>query len=133
MNLPLSQFISLQDADDDDSADAEPVKLGPPGEYIYKLKIEFPKDYTARPPVPFTLKRDYAEYTAEYKVDGNTLLGDRRLVLREREIPAAKARDYLNFRRALEADLVQHVAMETKTAGSAATAGNLKADDLDQE
>ncbi len=130
--LPLTQFISMQDADDDDSPDAEPVKLGPPGDYIYRIKLEIPKNYTARLPVPFTLKRDYAEYSAEYKLDGTTLSGERHLILHQKELAASKARDYQNFRRALESDLGQRVAMETATAGNAGTTTNLKADDLDQ-
>lgn len=136
--LPLTQFISLQDADDDDSPDAEPVKLGPPGDYIYRIKLEVPKGYTARLPVPFTLKRDYAEYTAEYKLDAATastaatMSADRHLVLRQKEMPATRARDYQNFRHALESDLGQRVALETATAGNAGSTINLKAEDLDQ-
>lgn len=132
MPLPLTQFISLQEVDDDDSPEAEPVKLGPPGDYIYRVKIELPPNYKARLPVPFTLKRDYAEYAADYKLDGATMTGERHLIVRQKEIPATRVRDYQTFRRALESDLSQQVAMETSTAGATGAAGGLKADDLDQ-
>src|SRR5712671_2981250 len=63
--LPLCQF-NLPDLgnSDDSDADAEPLKLGPKAEYSYKIKLELPAKYTARAPLPFSLKRDYADYKA---------------------------------------------------------------------
>ncbi len=61
--LPLCQFNLPDLGDDNDTdADADALKLGPKAEYVYKIKLELPAKYTARAPLPFSLKRDYAEY-----------------------------------------------------------------------
>jgi len=98
MLLPLSSF-SLPDIGNDDSdADSEPLKLGPKAEYSYNIKLQLPAKYTARAPLPFSLKRDYAEYEATYKLEGNVFTAGRRLVLRQDELPAARGPDYESFR-----------------------------------
>src|SRR6202162_3853722 len=106
--LPLCQF-NLPDlgVSDDSDADAEPLKLGPTAAYAYQIKLELPAKYTARAPLPFSLKRDYADYQATYKLEGNTFSADRMLTLREDEIPAPRAEDYQSFRHAVGYDLAQ--------------------------
>ena len=129
--LPLSQF-NLPDLDtsDDDGPDAEPLKMGPKAQYDYKIKLELPAKYTARAPLPFSLKRDYAVYEASYKLDGNTLTAGRKLTLLQDELPAARASDYQAFRRAVSADLSQHLAIESTVAGAPTVPADTKADDL---
>jgi tetratricopeptide (TPR) repeat protein len=130
LTLPLSQ-ASLPDADDDASdTDEDSIKFGPPGEMVYRIKLELPPKYVGRAPVPFSLKRDYAEYQASYKLDGSVFTAERKLVVREREVPASRTRDYLAFRRAVFSDQAQQVAVETTMAGSPTPPPNLKADDL---
>ena len=81
--LPLVQF-NLPDVDDDDDtdADAEPLKLGPKARYSYQIKLELPAKYTAHAPLAFSLKRDYAEYHATYKIEGDVFTAGRKLTLR---------------------------------------------------
>ena len=106
--LPLVQF-SLPDVDDDQSdADAEPLKLGPKGEYSYKVKLELPTKYTAHAPLAFSLKRDYAEYEATYHLEGGTFTAGRKLTLHQDDLPVTRAADYQSFRRAVGSDLAQH-------------------------
>lgn len=132
LDLPLSQF-PLADADEDDSGpDADPIKFGPPGDYIYRIKLELPPKYTAQNPLPFAMKRDYAEYQAAYKLDGNIFTAERKLVLRARELEASRTSDYMAFRRAVLTDLVQHVAVESSVAGNPTPPPNLKADELNE-
>jgi tetratricopeptide (TPR) repeat protein len=78
------------------------------------------------------MKRDYAEYQASYKLEGSTFTAERKLVLRERELPAERTGDYLAFRRAVFSDLVQRVSMESAVAGNGAPPPNLKADELNE-
>ncbi len=131
-DLPLSQF-PLADVDDEDSGpDAEPIKFGPPGEYIYRIKVQLPPRYSAQNPLPFAMKRDYAEYQAAYKLDSGLFTAERRLVLRERELDTARIGDYSAFRRAVLSDLVQHVSMESSVAGNPTPPPNLKADELNE-
>ena len=128
--LPLVQF-SLPEADDDDTdADAEPVKLGPKGEYSYSIRLELPAKYTAHAPLAFSLKRDYAEYEATYKVDGGTFTAGRKLILHQDDLPVARASDYESFRRAVGEDLAQHLSVESAVAGAIVPPADMKADDL---
>jgi tetratricopeptide (TPR) repeat protein len=130
IGLPLVQF-SLPDADDDDTdADAEPLKLGPKAEYSYRIKLELPAKYTAHAPLAFSLKRDYAEYEATYKVEGGVFTAGRKLTLHQAELPATRAADYLSFRRAVGEDLQQQLSVESSIAGAPVPPPDMKADDL---
>jgi tetratricopeptide (TPR) repeat protein len=131
LTLPLCQF-NLPDLgyDDDSDAEAEPLKLGPKAEYTYKIKLELPAKYTARAPLPFSLKRDYAEYQATYKLEGTTFTAGRTLTLRQDELPAPRATDYQAFRRAVSSDLGQFLSVENTVAGAPTAPADMKADDL---
>jgi tetratricopeptide (TPR) repeat protein len=132
MELPMAQF-SLADPDEDETgADAEPIKFGPPGEFTYRVKLELPGKFTAHAPLPFSLKRDYGEYRASYRLDGSVFTAERVMVMRERELPATRTGDYLAFRRAVLADLSQHLSLENTTAGAPAPPPGMKADELDE-
>jgi tetratricopeptide (TPR) repeat protein len=124
--LPFSQ-ISMAPADEDDT---DPVKVGSPVEYVYHLRLEFPAKYTERAPLPFTMKRDYGRYEANYKVEGNVFTADRALVTTMNELPAARASDYISFRRAVMADSEQHLSIDSTAAGTPTLAADLKGDDL---
>ncbi len=128
--LPLVQF-SLPDVDDDQTdPDAEPLKLGPKGEYSYKIKLEFPSKYTAHAPLAFSLKRDYADYDAAYQLQGNVFTASRTLTLHQDDLPVARATDYEAFRRAVGSDLAQQLSVESTVAGGLVPPADMKADDL---
>ena len=132
VDLPLSQF-NLADPDEDDTGpDAEPIKFGPPGEFTYRVKLALPAKYTAHTPLPFAMKRDYGEYHASYALEGSVFTAERSMVMRERELPADRAGDYLSFRRAVLSDLGQHLAVENLAAGAATPPPDMKADDLNE-
>jgi tetratricopeptide (TPR) repeat protein len=132
LDLPLSQF-SLADADDDDTAsDSEPIQFGPPGEFVYRVKLVLPAKYVTRAPLPFSMKRDYADYAATYKVEGSTFTAERTLLMRQRDLSASRTSDYLAFRRAVLSDLGQHLSLETTVAGTPAPPAGMKADELDE-
>ncbi len=128
--LPLCQFNLPDLGDDDGGANADPLKLGPKAEYVYKIKLQLPANYSARAPLPFSLKRDYAEYQATYKLDGTTLTAARTLTLRQDEIPAPRVTDYQAFRRAVTSDLGQFLSVENTVAGTPTAPADMKADDL---
>jgi tetratricopeptide (TPR) repeat protein len=128
--LPLVQF-NLPDVDPDDpDNDGEPLKLGPKGEYSYKVKLELPAKYSAQAPLAFSLKRDYAEYEATYKVENGVFDAGRKLVLHQDELPVDRASDYASFRRAVGADLSQQLAVENASAGGIVPPSDMKVDDL---
>jgi tetratricopeptide (TPR) repeat protein/transglutaminase-like putative cysteine protease len=130
--LPLCQFNlpDLTNADDDSDADAESLKLGPKADYVYKIKLELPAKYTAHAPLALSVRRDYAEYQATYKLEGTTFTAARTLTLRQDELPALRATDYQAFRRAVSSDLGQFLSLENTVAGTPAAPADMKADDL---
>src|ERR1039458_9585163 len=132
LGMPVCQFNlpDLSNIDDDSDADAEPLKLGPKAEYTYEIKLELPAKYTAHAPLPFSLKRAYAEYQATYKLEGTTFTAGRTLILRQDELPAPRAEDYEAFRRAVSSDLGQFLSVENTVAGSPTPPADMKADDL---
>ncbi len=130
LTLPLCQFNLPNLGDDDGDPDAEPLKLGPKAEYAYKIKLELPARYTAHAPLPFSLKRDYAEYEATYTLQGTTFSAGRTLTLRQDELPAPRAEDYQAFRRAVNSDLGQFLSLESTVAGTPTAPADMKADDL---
>src|SRR5580658_1141165 len=129
--LPLCQF-NLPDIGngDDDDADAEPLKLGPKAEYVYKIKLELPAKYTAHAPLAFSVNRDYAAYQATYKLEGTSFTAERMLTLSQDELPAPRAGDYQAFRRAVSSDLGQFLSVENTVAGTLTPPADMKADDL---
>jgi len=129
--LPLVQF-SLPDVGDPDDADtdADPLRLGPKAEYSYKIKLELPAKFTAHAPLAFSLKRDYAEYEAKYQVEGAVFSAGRKLILRQDELPVARAADYESFRRAVGADLGQQLSIENASAGGFVPPADMKGDEL---
>jgi Flp pilus assembly protein TadD len=134
MLMPMSSFnlpdVGAADSDDSD-ADSEPLKLGPKGDYVYKIKVQLPAKYTAHAPLPFSLKRDYAEYEAKYEVDANGIFtAGRKLTLNQDDLPTARGPDYSAFRRAVNSDLGQQLSVETAVAGAPVPPADMKADDL---
>jgi tetratricopeptide (TPR) repeat protein len=130
--LPLCQFNLPDPGDGDDDADAEneTLKLGPKAEYAYRIKLELPAKYTAHAPLPFSLRRDYADYEATYKLEGTTFTAARTLTLRKDELPALRAEDYQSFRHAVGSDLGQFLSVENTVAGAPTPPADMKADDL---
>jgi len=130
--LPLVQFnlpdVNADDVDPDSNPD--PLKLGPKASYSYQIKLELPAKYSAHAPLAFSLKRDYAEYQATYKIDSGTFTAGRKLTLHDDELPVARASDYESFRRAVSADLAQKLSVESTVAGAPAPPADMKADDL---
>jgi tetratricopeptide (TPR) repeat protein/transglutaminase-like putative cysteine protease len=132
LTLPLCQFNlpDIGNGDDDSDADAETLKLGPKAEYVYKIKLELPAKYTAHAPLAFSVRRDYGEYQATYKLDGTTFTATRTLTMRQDELPAPRATDYQAFRRAVSSDLGQFLSVENTVAGTLTPPADMKADDL---
>src|SRR5438874_2802334 len=124
--LPFSQ-MQMADADPDDT---DPVQVGSPVNYVYKLRLEFPAKYSETAPLSFSIKRDYAHYEATYRVAANVFTADRTLVTSVNELPSARANDYIAFRRAVMSDAEQHLFIDSSAAGSPTLSADLKGDEL---
>ncbi len=129
LDLPLAH-LRLPDLSDADEKSVEPIEIGAPGSITIRLKIELPSTFTAHAPLPFEMKRDYADYHAAYDLKGNTFTAERAVNLRMREIPAARLRDYAAFRRAVVADEAQQLALENTQQGTPKPPANVKTDEL---
>ena len=110
----------------------KPIELGPPIDISYSLKLTLPSKYQARLPLPLKVARDYGEYAATYKLEGQTLIGQRTLRLRQRELPAERLQDYQAFAAASRSDAAQTLALETDVAGTPAIPESAKTEDLIQ-
>ena len=128
LKLPFPP-VNLPVADSDDLNDPEAIKLIAPDVRDYRFRLEFPAKYTARVPIPVSVKRDYAEYESLYKVDGNVFVAERKLTLTQRQLSSARAQDYGAFRQAVLSDAGQQLSLETSASAPVVPSG-LKADDL---
>jgi tetratricopeptide (TPR) repeat protein len=110
----------------------KPLELGPPIDISYNVKLTLPTKYQKRLPLPLKVSRDYADYAADYKLEGTSLIGQRTLHLRQREIPAERLQDYRAFAAAVKSDEGQTLALETDVAGTPAIPDSVKVEDLVQ-
>jgi tetratricopeptide (TPR) repeat protein len=117
LQLPMTPMSLPQSTDADETA-PDPFELGAPGKVTYRLKLELPKDFSARPPMPFSMNRDYADYKATYSLNGNIFTAERTANLKAHELAPARLDDYAAFRRAVMADEKQTLAVETAVAGA---------------
>jgi tetratricopeptide (TPR) repeat protein len=131
LELPFPPF-RLQQFGPRKTTSKKPLELGPPIDVSYSLKITLPSKYQARLPLPLKVTRDYGEYAATYKLDGQTLMGQRTLHLRQRELPAERLQDYQAFAAAARSDAAQMLALETEIAGTPAIPDSVKTEDLIQ-
>lgn len=129
LRIPLPN-IGMPSGDPELEADDDPIELGSPTDVHTRLKLTLPAQYAARAPVPMGLKRDYAEYRSNYKVEGQTILAERTLRFLQREVAAARARDYVNFARAVDSDEAQTVRVTSTVAGTPVIPESAKADEL---
>jgi tetratricopeptide (TPR) repeat protein len=123
-------FLPILGLQEVDVAESDPLRLGAPAEVDVRMMLELPRRYVARAPVAVVVKRDYGEYRSTYRVDENRVTAGRVLVTRVSELPAARASDYLAFRRAVRSDEEQKLQLETSVAGTPAIPENAKAEDL---
>lgn len=128
--VPMAD-VSIPNADSDDTGpDADPIDLSAVGEITCRVKLEFPDKYTVQTPLAFSLKRDYGQYDATYKAEGNVFMAERNLLMIADSLPASRTNDYLAFRRAVVMDSGQHFSVDATAAGAPTASPDLKGDDL---
>ncbi len=119
--------IGLPDASEDS---ADPIHLGSPLDITMDLKMTLPANFTTRAPVAVSVERDYADFKSSYKIEDHVLTAQRTLNFKMRELPAARASDYLAFSRAVESDETQLLVVENSTTGAPAIPTTVSADEL---
>jgi tetratricopeptide (TPR) repeat protein len=131
LGLPLPT-VRMVNMDPDKQEGSKPIQLGPPIDVTYRLKLTLPAKYQTRIPLPLKVTRDYADYSSSYKLEGNTLLVERRFRLNRHELPAARTQDYIAFVAAARADEAQSLSLETDVAGTPAIPDTVKVEELIQ-
>ena len=129
LDLPLPSF-HLPEADADKEQSSKPIEFGPPSDITYRLKLSLPPKYQTRLPVPITVTRDYAEYHSSYKLEGDSLIAERTLRVRQSEIPGGRAQDYLAFLNSTQADARQFVSVKTDLAVTPSFPDSMKLEEL---
>jgi transglutaminase-like putative cysteine protease/tetratricopeptide (TPR) repeat protein len=82
----------------------EPLRIGPAGETDYQVQLKFPANFIVRTPTPVKMSRDYGDYSTSYSITKGVLEGERKLIVRMNELPAARRSDYESFRNAAASD-----------------------------
>ncbi|MBV8632783.1 MAG: tetratricopeptide repeat protein, partial [Silvibacterium sp.] len=120
--VPLTFPVSLTEIDQDETP-TEPIQLGSPRTETHKSTIELPQNYTAQLPRSVKYTTPFAVYQADYKLDGNKLITERKLEILEREVPVDKAAEYKKLAKNVtddEGQFIQLVAAGTKGVDTAA-------------
>jgi transglutaminase-like putative cysteine protease/tetratricopeptide (TPR) repeat protein len=82
----------------------EPMNIGPAGEMDYRVRLQFPSNYTVHTPTAVKMSRDYGDYSSSYSLSNGILEGERKLVVKVNELAAARRADYESFRNAAHSD-----------------------------
>jgi TonB family protein len=75
----------------------EPLDVGPAGEDVSRIHIEFPPNFTVHMPSDVSVTRDYGQYATTYKYSKNVMDAERRMVLKVNELPPSKRADFSSF------------------------------------
>jgi tetratricopeptide (TPR) repeat protein/transglutaminase-like putative cysteine protease len=82
----------------------DPLNIGPAGDMDYRIRLQFPSNYTVRTPTAVKMSRDYGDYSSSYSLSKGILEGERKLLIKTNEVPAARRADYESFRNAAQSD-----------------------------
>ncbi|MGH7860469.1 MAG: hypothetical protein ACREQY_24325, partial [Candidatus Binatia bacterium] len=107
---PRLRLNAPPDADDDAkrrAAGKSPLtKLatGNRGRELVSARFELPEGVKVDPPVPVALRRDFADYRSDYRVEGRTLVVERELVTKVEDVPREKFDELRAFREQMKQD-----------------------------
>ncbi len=105
--LPLTLPVEITDIGD--KKPTEPIQLGEPRTESHKSTIQLPPDYTAVLPQSVSYTTDFASYTANYSLDGDKFVTERKLTILKRELPIDRADDYRKFVKHVDDDENQYI------------------------
>src|SRR5229473_2907984 len=82
----------------------EPMNIGPAGEMDYRVRLQFPANYTVHTPTAVKMTRDYGDYSSTYSLNKGILEGERKLNVKMNELAPARRADYESFHNATQSD-----------------------------
>lgn len=80
------------------------MDIGPAGEMDYRIRLQFPANYTVHTPTAVKMSRDYGDYSSTYSQNKGVLEGERKLNVKMNELAAARRADYESFHNATQSD-----------------------------
>ena len=130
LELPLSEWIAIGPHDGSEADSTSPIELGSVRQSTYTIRIELPPSFVGHAPLSVAVKRDYAEYRADYTLAGHLFTAERSLSVRHPDLPPARRGDYHAFTRAVSGDLRQSLALENSVAAAVNPSGPLNVKEL---
>jgi Domain of Unknown Function with PDB structure (DUF3857) len=98
-----------------------PIELGTPLEVETHATLQLPPGTTINAPTGTSVQRDYATFTSQYSVNGQTIIASRHIRFLFRELPAKRAADYNAFLRAVQNDQAQDFTLNRESSPASAT------------
>lgn len=129
LSIP-SAVMEVQDIDQPDKGDTDPLKLGLVSKITETWKISLPSQLTATLPIPVHVTRDYADYQSAYSSLAATVIAQRDLSLHNSQIPPSRYNDWEAFRNTIVGDKNQKIELANASPGSGGIPPSASADDL---
>lgn len=85
------------------------VDLGFVGREIVRARFEFPEGVALTPPVPVSLRSEFADYRSEYRVEGNALILERELATKVERVTRERFAELRSFRDSMKKDRNQEL------------------------
>ncbi len=104
----------------------DPLDIGPAGDMDYRVRLQFPSNYTVHTPTAVKMSRDYGDYSSTYSLSKGVLEGERKLVVKVNEVPAARRADYESFRNAARSDQDELLSCTILTPSALQTASKME-------
>jgi tetratricopeptide (TPR) repeat protein len=98
----------------EDEKSVDPLELGAPSEFIYRAKLQMPPSYVAQAPSNIDASNDFAEYHARYELKEGVLSAERRLTIKQHEVPVAKLAEWKKLTKAMEDDTGRYIVLAAK-------------------
>jgi hypothetical protein len=93
-------------------AEQPPIELGTPLEVETHMTLRLPPGTSVIPPTGTSVQRDYATFSSQYAVQGQTISASRHINFLLEKIPADRAADYNAFLRAVQTDEAQRFSLD---------------------
>jgi tetratricopeptide (TPR) repeat protein/transglutaminase-like putative cysteine protease len=101
--------------------DNDPIPIGGPNHFEYRLTLRLPQGVKARTPLPVAVTRDYGEFHSRYGADGALVTAGQFLTLSVRELPDARRSDLTSFLQVARSASGQAVSLDASAVTATTT------------
>jgi tetratricopeptide (TPR) repeat protein len=102
--VAISPAFAIPELKDDPKEAAKPVELGGKIQGTVWSRIELPKGFAPRLLQPVDVVRDFGEFHSSYSFKDGALIAERKIILKTKEVAAARRDDYKPFEKAVSDD-----------------------------